>query len=299
MQRVLAWAARPAGRDGIAPYIFLVPILVVMLGLIAWPLLDSVATSLTDRSVGRPGRFVGLANFATLFADPVYLRAALNSLIITVAAVGLKLVIGVAAAVLLFQPMPLRGLVRALVFLPWAVPGLIAGLTWRWIYDEQVGILNFLVLASGIAAAPVAWLSDPTLGLTSIIIATVWHGLPFFIMMFLAGLSAIPRDLYEAAALDGAGAWRRFTAVTLPGLRDVIAITVMLSAIWTFNSFHMVFILTGGGPANLTHILPTIAYEYGIGRTRLGLGAAVMVSVMPLFIILISLLTRRMLAEKA
>src|SRR5690606_30449393 len=129
--------------------------------------------------------------------------------------------------------------------------------------------LNYLALVSGAADMPVRWLSDPTVAMLSIGIAMVWHGLPFFIMMLLAGLATIPRDLYEAAAIDGAGALRRFRYVTLPHLRDVIAITVMLSTIWTFNSFHMVFILTGGGPAMQTHILPTLAYEYGIARNQL------------------------------
>ena len=132
----------------------------------------------------------------------------------------------------------------------------------------------------------------------SIGVAMVWHGLPFFIMMFLAGLSSVPDDLYEAAAIDGAGMWRRFWHVTLPQLRDIMAITVMLSAIWTFNSFHMVFILTNGGPAMRTQILPTLAYEYGIGRTQLGLGSSILVSVMPVFIVLIFFLTRRMLRDK-
>jgi multiple sugar transport system permease protein len=132
----------------------------------------------------------------------------------------------------------------------------------------------------------------------SIGIAMVWHGLPFFIMMFLAGLSSISTDLYEAAAIDGAGMFRRFWSITLPQLREIIVITVMLSSIWTFNSFHMVFILTGGGPAMKTQILPTLAYEYGISRSQLGLGSSVIVSVIPVFVVIIYFLTRRMLRER-
>jgi multiple sugar transport system permease protein len=207
-------------------------------------------------------------------------------------------VLGLIGALVLSQEFPLRGLVRALVFLPWAVPGLIAGLTWKWIYDEQAGVLNYKLIASGITETFVYWLSDPAMGKISIIIANVWHGLPFFIMMFLAGLAAVPRELNEAAAIDGAGAWTQLWRVTLPQLKDVIAITVMLSSIWTFNSFHMVFILTGGGPAYRTQILPTLAYEYGIGRSQLGMGAAVMVAVIPVFMVIIALLTRRMLRDR-
>jgi multiple sugar transport system permease protein len=279
-------------------YLFLLPALVILLGFVAYPFVDGILTSMSDRGVARPGHFTGLANFTALFHDEIYLRSVRNSLVLTAGAVGLKFVLGMLGALLLVQKFPLRGLVRALIFLPWAVPGLIAALSWRWLYDELNGVLNFAFLALGLTKGLVYWLSDPDIGLFSIMIATVWHGLPFYIMMFLAGLAAIPSELYEAAAIDGAGAWQRFWKVTLPCLKDVIAITLMLSSIWTFNSFHMVFILTNGGPANRTQILPTLAYEYGIRRSELGLGAAVMVSVVPVFMVLIYFLTRRMLRDR-
>jgi multiple sugar transport system permease protein len=258
-------------------------------------LADGVATAFTNRIIARSGEFIGLSNFATLFSDPHFQRSALNSLFLTVSVVAAKLVLGMGCALLLAQPLPARGLIRALVFLPWAVPGLIAGLAWKWIYDEQAGVLGFLALASGLATRPIYWLSDPSVAMYSIGIAMIWHGLPFFTMMFLAALSSIPSDLTEAAALDGAGPIRRFWSVTLPQMREVIFVTVMLSSIWTFNSFHMVFILTGGGPAMRTHILPTLAYDYGITQSKLGLGSAVLVSVIPVFVVLIVILTRRML----
>ena len=156
-------------------------------------------------------------------------------------------------------------------------------------------MLTYIAMSLGFTDRPVYWLSDASIGLWSIGLAMVWHGLPFFTMMFLAALSSVPSDLNEAAAIDGAGPVRRFFSVTLPQMREVIFVTVMLSTIWTFNSFHMVFILTGGGPAMRTHILPTLAYEYGIIQSRLGLGSAVLVSVIPVFLVLIVLLTRRML----
>jgi multiple sugar transport system permease protein len=280
-------------------YIFLLPCLVILLGFVAYPFVDGIATSMSDRGVARPGEFTGLANFTALFQDEVYALAVRNSLVLTIAAVALKLVLGIVAALLLAQKFPFRGLIRALVFLPWAVPGMIAALSWRWLYDELNGVLNFAFLTLGLTEALVYWLSDPDIALFSIVVASVWHGLPFYIMMFLAGLAAIPTELYEAAAIDGANAWQRFWKVTLPGLRDVIAITLMLSSIWTFNSFHMVFILTNGGPANRTQILPTLAYEYGIRRSELGLGAAVMVSFVPVFLVLIFFLTRRVLRDRA
>jgi multiple sugar transport system permease protein len=284
--------------DWLVAYLFLAPAAAVFAAFIAYPLVDGVLTSFTDQVVGKAGDYVGLANFIHLLGDAHFQRAAVNSLFLTAGVVAVKLVLGLACAVLLAQKMPARGLIRALVFLPWAVPGLIAGLSWKWIFDEQAGVLSYLVMALGITDQPVYWLSDPKIAMLSIGVAMVWHGLPFFTMMFLAALTAIPGDLIEAAAIDGAGPIQRFFRVTLPQMKEVIFVTVMLSAIWTFNSFHMVFILTGGGPAMRTHILPTLAYEYGITQSQLGLGAAVLVSVIPVFVVLIVLLTRRMLAAK-
>lgn len=285
-------------RDWLMAYIFLAPAAAVFAAFIAYPLADGVATAFSSKMVGVPGQFIGLDNFITLFADAHFQRAAWNSLTLTLSVVAVKLVIGMLFAVVLAQPMPARGLVRALVFLPWAVPGLIAGLSWKWIFDEQAGVLSYLAIALGFTDRPVYWLSDPAMGLWSVGIAMVWHGLPFFTMMFLAALSSIPSDLNEAAAIDGAAPIRRFFSVTLPQMKEVIFVTVMLSTIWTFNSFHMVFILTGGGPAMRTHILPTLAYDYGIAQSKLGMGSAVLVSVIPVFLVLIVLLTRRMLRSE-
>jgi multiple sugar transport system permease protein len=276
---------------------FIVFVAAVFAAFIAFPLVDGILTSFSDQVVGKSGSYIGFANFTRLLGDAHFQRAAANSLFLTIGVVAVKLVIGLACAVLLAQKMPARGLIRALVFLPWAVPGLIAGLSWKWIFDEQAGVLSYLVLALGITDKPVYWLSDPRIAMVSIGVAMVWHGLPFFTMMFLAALTTIPGDLREAAAIAGAGPIRRFFLVTLPQMKEVIFVTVMLSAIWTFNSFHMVFILTGGGPAMRTHILPTLAYDYGITQSQLGLGAAVLVSVIPVFVVLIVLLTRRMLAS--
>lgn len=279
-------------------YLFLLPLLLVLAVLAAYPLIDGVWTSFTSRAVAKPGKFIGFDNFRRLLDDPIFFIALRNSVVLTVGVVAAKLVAGLAAAVLLTQNFPLRNLVRALAFLPWAVPGLVAVLGWRWMFDDQAGVLNALLLGSGLAEFPVDWLSDPSVALYSIAIASIWQGLPFFIMMFVGGMMTIPPELYEAAAIDGANAWSRFRNITVPSILDVIAITVMLSSIWTFNAFHTVYILTGGGPANRTHILPTLAYQYGLQRNELGQGAAVLAFVMPVFLAIIVLLTRRMLREK-
>lgn len=284
--------------DWIVAYIFLAPAAAIFAAFVAYPLVDGISTAFTDRMIAQSGQFNGIDNFITLFSDATFGRAALNSLLLTVGTVTLKLVLGLIFAVLLSQQMPARGLIRALAFLPWAVPGMIASLSWKWIFDEQSGVLEYLVLQLGLSDKPVYWLSDPSMALVSVAIAMVWQGLPFFTMMFVAALASIPSDLNEAAAIDGAGTIRRFFRITLPQMRGVITVTVMLSTIWTFNSFEMVYVLTGGGPAGRTHILPTLAYEYAITQSQLGLGSAVIVSVIPVFVILIFLLTQRMLRQQ-
>lgn len=284
--------------DWLMAYIFLAPAAAVFAAFIAYPLADGISTAFSNQMVGRSADFVGFDNFITLFSDANFQRSALNSLVLTLSVVAVKLILGLLCAVLLVQKMPARGFLRAMVFLPWAVPGMIAGLSWKWIFDEQAGVLTYLAMTLGFTDRPVYWLSDPSMGLWSIGVAMIWHGLPFFTMMFLAALTSIPSDLNEAAAIDGANPFRRFFSVTLPQMREVIFVTVMLSTIWTFNSFHMVFVLTGGGPAMRTHILPTLAYEYGIVQSQLGLGSSVLVSVIPVFLVLIVLLTRRMLRNE-
>lgn len=284
--------------DWLVAYLFLAPAAAIFATFVAYPVVDGVATAFSDKMVGQESHAVGWANFIKLFSDPHYARAAWNSLVLTLSVVSVKLVLGLACALALSQPIPARGLIRALAFLPWAVPGLIAGLSWKWIFDEQAGVLSYLAMSLQLSDRPIYWLSDPNWGLWSIGIAMIWHGLPFFTMMFLAALSSIPSDLIEAAAIDGAKPVRRFFAITLPQMKEVIFVTVMLSTIWTFNSFHMVHVLTGGGPAMRTHILPTLAYDYGIAQSNLGLGSAVLVSVIPVFLVLIVLLTRRMLRNE-
>ena len=287
-----------AGRAWLVAYVFLAPAAVIMAGVIAYPLIDGIATAFTDREIARPGSYIGFDNFAKLLGDPNFARAAWNSLLLTIGTVVAKLVLGMLFALTLVQPFPMRGLLRALAFLPWAVPGLIAGLGWKWLYDEQAGVLPWLALDLGLVDRPIYLLSDPSIAIWSIAIAMIWHGLPFYTMMLLAALSTLPSEVNEAAHIDGAGPIRRFFEVTLPQLREVIAVTVMLSTIWTFNSFHMVYILTGGGPAMRTHILPTLAYDYAITRSQLGLGAAALVSVIPIFLLVIFFLSRRMLRGK-
>src|SRR5262249_13159157 len=179
------------------------------------------------------------------------------------------------------------------------VPTLIAGLTWKWLYDgSQAGMLNMLALKLGLTHDLIQWLGNYDLALVSVVVAVVWAGTPFWAMMFLAGLQAIPGELYEAAEIDGANAFQRFLSITMPALAPIIVITTMLSTIWTATSINFTYILTGGGPANATMIFPLLAYQVGVaGAQRLGMGAAISLFFFPIFLAMIYFLTRRMLTE--
>jgi ABC-type sugar transport system permease subunit len=215
-----------------------------------------------------------------------------------VLAVGIKFVLGLSMALVLSQERPLQWLWRTLLFVPWAVPTIVAALNWRWIYDDFSGMLNNVLIKIFGMQDVISWLGNPDLAMGSVIAVVVWSGTPFYTMSFLAGLKAIPGELYEAARLDGATPLQEFRYVTIPQMRRVFTVVVMLSTIWTSTNLVIVQVLTNGGPANLTQILPNLAYKYALAASRLGIGSAVNMVFFPLLAILIFLLSRRMLQER-
>ncbi|HSB80005.1 MAG TPA: sugar ABC transporter permease [Candidatus Methylomirabilis sp.] len=290
---------RLLGNDAPLAYLFLSPIFLILAGLIAYPFFSAIFLSLQDKMVGAPGTFVGLQNYVALLRDAIFRRTAVNTFIYTVVGVTLKAILGMIIALVINEEIRARNLMRALCFLPWAFPTLIVALNWKWIYEgTQAGLLNMILYETGLVSTYVRWLSDIHLALFSVIAAMVWQGTPFYAMMFLAGMQAIPKELYEAAEVDGASIFQRFFKITLPSLTNVIIITMLLSTIWTANNVEFVYILTGGGPNYATHIFPTFSYELAIASRRLGLGATVPLMFLPILIVIIIVLTRRMLAEE-
>jgi multiple sugar transport system permease protein len=287
--------SRALRREGQLAYALLTPTLLVILLLVAYPFFSAVYLSLQDKMVGSPGRWVGLANYLELFRDEVFLRTAWNSVVYTVVAVALKFVLGLTMALILDQPRRFNNFFRTLLFIPWAVPVVIVSLNWRWIFDDLSGFLNNFLITFHLTSNIISWLSDPGLAMGCVIAVVVWAGTPFYSMTFLAGLQAIPRELYEAAEIDGASIVQQFFYVTVPRLRTIFLTTVMLSTIWTATNLQFVLILTRGGPASRTEIFPHLAYMTALGARRLGMGAAVSLVFLPLLIVLIVILTRRML----
>src|SRR5258705_2219588 len=281
--------------EGRLAYALLAPTLLVILFLVAYPFCAAIYLSLQDKMVGAPGRWIGLANYAELFQDEVFLRTAWNSVVYTVVAVALKFVLGLTMALILDQERRFNNFFRTLLFVPWAVPIVIVSLNWRWIYDDLSGFLNNFLITFHLTSNIISWLSDPRLAMGCVIAVVVWAGTPLYSMTFLAGLQAIPKELYEAAELDGASTIQQFFFVTIPRLKTVFLTTVMLSTIWTATNLQFVLILTRGGPASRTEIFPHLAYTTALGARRLGMGAAVSLVFFPLLVVLIVVLTRRML----
>jgi multiple sugar transport system permease protein len=298
-------ADRFLGRDWRIGWLFLIPLLIVLLGLVTYPFVTGVWLSLQQKTVGRPASWVGFANYRELLFGDQYSQLFRDSVRIsflyTGVAVGIKLCLGMCMALLLNERFPARTLMRAILFLPWAMPTIIVAITWRWIYDGTLnGLFNLIRIDYFGATTLTQYLSNPDLALWSVIAVAIWQGTPFYTMMFLAGMQAIPPEQYEAAALDGANVFRRFRDITIPGLTPAIVITALLSTIWTANSINIIYVLTRGGPANATMTFPMVAYEIGIaGARQLGMAAAVSVLFFPLFIVVIYFLTKRMLSSEA
>ncbi|MCC7367336.1 MAG: sugar ABC transporter permease [Chloroflexi bacterium] len=278
-------------REPVLGWLLLSPVLLVMLVLVVWPMLTAIWIAFTDKSIGRDATFVGLANFTQVVSSPRFLRAIQQSLVFTVVAIVLKFALGMAMALVLNRAFFGRNVLRAYFLVPWILPGFVAYMMWRWFLDPLQGVLNYALTDLGLISFPLEFLSSPKMALPSVIVAHVWRSFPFFGVAFLAGLQNIPSEQYEAAAVDGANGWQKFLYITIPGLRHVILVVLMLATIWTFNAFEPIYLLTGGGPADATMVYTVLAYEMGIVNMRLGEASAVPVLILPilgLFIVALS-----------
>ncbi len=282
------------GRDWKIAFLFIAPIVVLMVGFIAWPFFKALYTSMTIRTLARVERFVGFQNYARLYSDSFYRRSVHATFVYTGGSIVFKLVFGMIAALLLHAQKRFRNLLTGLVLLPWIIPSVVQALAWRSIFDPLFGGLNPILMNLGIIHRPASWLSDPHLAMASVIVVNVWAGIPFFTVNMLAGIQSIDGELYEAAEIDGANGWECFLHITLPGLRYVIAVATLLSTIWTFNGFETIFLLTGGGPGNVTKVYSIMAYQKAIQALQFGPGTAVAFSLTPVLAIFILFLSRYM-----
>ncbi len=275
-------AARPAAgvrRElGQRPLLalLLVPSLLLIFGLTVYPLCSSLWISLHRYSLLRPDRsFIGLGNYRRLGDLPLFWQSVRVTLYFAAASLIIQVPLGIGIALLLNERFYGRGGLRAAVLLPWAIPTIGNAVMWQWIFDANHGALNGLLKQLGFIDAYIIWLGDRSRAINLVLLADTWKVLPFYIIMFLAALQGIPQDLYEAAEIDGAGAWKKFLYVTLPGLKAVLLVVLVLRTVQVFKVFDIIYLLTRGGPAGGTTVISFFTYQQTFQSLNFGVGAAV------------------------
>ncbi|QFY10976.1 ABC transporter permease subunit [Nonomuraea phyllanthi] len=271
---------RPPNRRRVplTAYLFVLPAVVFLAATVLYPLVFNIDLSFRDAGLRQivtgDADFVGLDNYAEELANPDFRSALAISLIYTVLSVGVSFACGLGLAVFLNKTFPGRNLMRSLLLIAWVLPTVVSANIWRWILDGTYGLLNTVLGGLGLLDKGVFWLVEPTSALISVVAATVWSTAPFAMILLLAGLQSIPETLYEAARIDGAGPWQRFSRITVPMLRPVSMTVLLLLFVTTFKTFDTIYLMTRGGPGDATTILPIHAYLEAFQFFRFGTGAA-------------------------
>jgi multiple sugar transport system permease protein len=265
----------------------LLPTLLLLGFFIAYPFIRGIMLSVWSARVGLPGEFVGLDNFRRLAADPIFHHVVWNTVWYTAVTTVFKLALGLWLAMLLNRHFKGKALTRAFILLPFIIPTVLSTFAWKWMFDPTFSVLNWALYNLGAIRRPINWLGDGELAMWSIIIVNIWRGVPFFAISLLAGLQTISPELNEAAAIDGARPWQRFWYITWPLLLPVTMVVVLFSIIQTFADFQIVYVMTGGGPANATHLFATYAYQLGVGTGLLSQGAAVSLAMFPILFLVV------------
>jgi multiple sugar transport system permease protein len=276
-----------ATRESLASYAYLLPAAVCLGGTILVPIIEAIKMSLYNDVLYRPQdyHFIGLGNYARMMHDPTFWLTLKNSFVWVFWSVGLQFILGFVVALLLNAKFLGRAVYRTINLLPWIIPGVVVGLIWEYLYQPNYGPINDLLMRAGLMKVPVAWLGEPSLAMAAVVFTNVWRGIPFFTIMILAGLQAIPDEVYEAATVDGASTIQQFWRITLPMLRPIIVVATATRIIWTFNYADLIFVMTAGGPANATQITST--YTLLMAYSDLDFGYAAALSVMLLVIMLL------------
>lgn len=283
--RLRRWLSR-SNTQGL---LLIAPAVLWLLILLGYPFILSIWFAFTNKSVGQPGEFIGLQNFALQWESAIFRRAFFNTIVYTAIATVFKILLGLGLALLLNQRFYGRRMVRATLLLPWIVPTVLSTMAWLWMFDSNLSSVNWVLRNLGLIKRNIPWLTEPTMALTSIIIVNVWRGIPFFAITLLAGLQTVPQELYDAASIDGAGVYQRLRKITIPLIMPILFIISIVSIISTFSDVQVVYALTKGGPNNTTHVLATLSYRVGLNNGKLGQGAAIALHMLPFLLGLVML----------
>ncbi|MGF2949237.1 carbohydrate ABC transporter permease [Microbacterium alcoholitolerans] len=277
--------------------LFVAPSMLVVVGLLFYPVISSVFFSFTNKHLLRKDfTFIGIDNFVAVLQNPQFWEAFAISIRWTILSILGQLVIGFLAALALNRIRHLTGLYRTLLIVPWAFPTIVIGFGWRWILNDVYGFLPNLLTTLGLTDSNVSFLSDPSAVFLTALAVNIWFGAPLFMVNVLAALKTVPREQFEAATVDGANSFQRFAFITMPHVKRVIGLLVILRTIWVFNNFELLFLLTGGGPAGLTETLPIFAYRTGWGLQQLGAASTITVLLL-IFLLALGTLAFRLLSR--
>lgn len=266
-------------------FLFIIPTVLLVLVVIGYPFGRAIWISFTDKFIARPNpEFIGLGNYMTWAGRADFWQTFSNTMIFAAGTLVLSVVLGFALALSLQRVTVGRDVLGGILLFPWIIPTVISTLIWAWMFNPQLGVLNFVLRESGLIERPVPWLSVPWLAMTSVIVVSAWRRVPYFGVTLLAGISSVPKELYEAATIDGANGVERFWHVTLPSIRGLLMLISMLTFIETAYDFALVFILTRGGPAGTTEILSVKTFVTAFTSGEMGLGVAVPLMAFPLFV---------------
>jgi multiple sugar transport system permease protein len=282
-------------RRDVLGAVFVAPAILYVLLLVGVPLLLSVYYSVSAYTIYNPSwRFVGLANFAQIVENPDFLRTLGNTFIFTFGSQFLGLVLGKFGALLLLRPFPGRKIVRALIILPWAVPIALATVAWQWMFDSLYSVINWSMIALGVIDRSDApnWLGNPHLAMLCVIVVNAWRFFPFAIVIFLAGITAVPQDVIDAAIVDGAGFWRRNYQIIVPMILPIVTIGLIFGIVFTFTDLSIVFLMTMGGPVGATSVLGFEGFQVGILSGDVSHGAAISLFMLPVLFVVVILMLR-------
>jgi multiple sugar transport system permease protein len=267
---------------------FVTPALLLILLLVAYPFVMALYFALSNAQIGRPSTFIGMRNFISLWQSDSFRQTFQNAFVFTGIAVAFKVVLGTTLALLLNEALWFKRTMRGVVLLPWVIPTALSTLGWWWMFNSLYSVVNWSGIALGVMDPPGPnWLGQKYYAMAAVVAVNVWRGLPFFAITILAGLVSIPKELYEAAESDGAGAVARFWNVTLPLLKPVLAVVVLFSTIFTFSDFNIVYVLTHGGPINSTHLFATLSRQIGLESGQIGQGAAISLYLFPVLVMVV------------
>ena len=282
-------------RRDVLGSVFVAPAILYVLLLVGVPFLMAVYYSLSAYTIYNPSwKFVGLANFIDVVQNPVFLQTLSNTFIFTFGSQILGLILGKFGALVLLRPFPGRKFVRAMVILPWAVPIALATVAWQWMFDSLYSVINWTLIAMGLITRSEApnWLGTPHLAMLSVIVVNAWRFFPFAIVIFLAGITAIPQDVLDAATVDGAGFWRRNYQIILPIIAPIVLVGLIFGTVFTFTDLSVVYLLTNGGPMNDTQVLGSLGFQVGILSGDVAHGAVICLFLLPFLLAAVILMLR-------